>query len=152
MRLYPELCWVLYFKRWEKVLLNSNYIKKTCRKYKIFAVSELELPGLFSEIKKTPWKKRILYSNFISSNLYTKWNTLFFPPILDHFGFKAAGIFCFSFFVLFYLHQSHKNETFWWLFLHSENNSYFFSTLPPKETVWSGSINFHLYFKNLLQN
>ena len=153
MRLYPELCWVLYFKRWEKVLLNSNYIEKTCRKYKIFVVSELELPGLFSEIKKIPWKKGFYIP--ISLAATCLWNGTHFSFLLFWIiGFKAAGFFffCFSFFVLFYLHQSHKNETFGWLFLHSKNNSYILSTLPPKETVWSGSINFHLYFKNLLQN
>ena len=30
--------------------------------------------------------------------------------------------------------------------------SYFFSALPPEETAWSGSINFHLQFKKLVQN
>ena len=45
-------------------------------------------------------KKRILCSNFISSSLHIKWNTLFFPPILDHW-FKAAVFFSFFVFLLF---------------------------------------------------
>ena len=59
-------------------------------------MSELGLSGLFSEIRKIPWKQKDLCSNFISSNVYMKWNTLFFPPILDHW-FYSCGVFLFFF-------------------------------------------------------
>ena len=91
MSLYPELCWVLYFK---KVLLNSNYIKKTCRKYKIFVVSELELPGLFSEIKKIPWKKGFYIPISLAATCI--WNGTHFSFLLFCIiGFKAADFFVF---------------------------------------------------------
>ena len=150
--MYPELCWALYFERWEKFQLNSNYIKKTCRHCKIFVMSGLELSGLFSEIKKIPWKKKKFYVP-ISLAATCIWNGRHFSFVLFWIiGFKAVFFFCSSFFVLFYQHQSHKNETLWWLFLHSENNSYFFSALLPQETAWSGSISFHSQSRNLLQN
>ena len=99
--MYPELCWALYFERWEKFQLNSNYIKKTCRHCKIFVMSGLELSGLFSEIKKIPWKKKGFYVP-ISLAATCIWNGRHFSFVLFWIiGFKAV-----FFFVLLFLYFS----------------------------------------------